>query len=154
MAETLTQKWLRQNVQPYVHPERVFADIDATLTRFPTLRPKTDAYSTLSGKCPTLCSYVAAYDDGRTQLLLCLHNVIPIYYRGASYNIPVAIWIPRDHPAQPPIVYVVPTSDMLVKAGKYVEVSGRCTLEYLQHWQRKSEVCPSRPTEVHSLILV
>ncbi|KAF9053637.1 UEV-domain-containing protein [Hymenopellis radicata] len=126
MAETLTQKWLRQNVQPYVHPERVFADIDATLTRFPTLRPKTDAYT---------------YDDGRTQLLLCLHNVIPISYRGASYNIPVAIWIPRDHPAQPPIVYVVPTSDMLVKAGKSVEVSGRCSLEYMQHWQRKSESC-------------
>lgn len=81
-----------------------------------------------------------AYDDGRTQLLLCLHNVIPISFRGASYNIPVAIWIPRDHPAHPPIVYVVPTSDMLVKAGKFVDVSGRCDLEYMQRWERKSEV--------------
>lgn len=54
MAETLTQKWLRQNLQTYLHADRVFADIDATLSRFPTLRPKTDAYSTLSLCCMPL----------------------------------------------------------------------------------------------------
>ncbi|KAG6854311.1 hypothetical protein C0991_008206 [Blastosporella zonata] len=30
---------------------------------------------------------------------------------------------------------------MLVKAGKYVDVSGRCDIEYTQHWARKSEGC-------------
>ncbi|PBK96814.1 UEV-domain-containing protein, partial [Armillaria gallica] len=126
MEYTLTQKWLRQNIQPYPSKERVYSDTDAALSRYPSLRPKSDVYT---------------YDDGRTQLLLCLHGLVPISYRGASYNIPVAIWLTRDYPAQPPIVYVVPTSDMLVKAGKYIDVSGRCNIEYTQNWSRKSEGC-------------
>ncbi|KII88560.1 hypothetical protein PLICRDRAFT_698920 [Plicaturopsis crispa FD-325 SS-3] len=123
---SLTQKWLRQNVNSYPEKDRVFADIDAALGRYPTLRPKSDVY---------------IYDDGRTQLLLCVHGLLPITYRRASYNIPIAIWITREYPRQPPIAYVVPTNDMLVKAGKYVEVSGRCVVEYIQHWERKSESC-------------
>lgn len=82
----------------------------------------------------------AAYDDGRTQLLLCIHGLLPISYRQSSYHIPVAIWLTRDYPREPPIAYVVPTSDMLVRPGKYMDVSGRCTIEYLQNWARKSEV--------------
>ena len=81
-----------------------------------------------------------AYDDGRTQLLLCLHGLLPIAYRGTSYNIPIALWLSRDYPRQPPITYVVPTSDMLVRSSKFVDVSGRCSLDYLQNWERKSEV--------------
>ncbi|KAK0459689.1 UEV domain-containing protein [Desarmillaria tabescens] len=126
MEYTLTQKWLRQNIQPYSSKERVYSDTDAALSRYPSLRPKSDVYT---------------YDDGRTQLLLCIHGLIPISYRDASYNIPVAIWLTREYPAQPPIVYVVPTSDMLVKAGKYIDVSGRCNIEYMQNWSRKSEGC-------------
>ncbi|KAG6911499.1 hypothetical protein DXG01_014573 [Tephrocybe rancida] len=81
------------------------------------------------------------FDDGRTQLLLCVHGLLPISFRGTSYNIPVAVWLTREYPNQPPIAYVVPTNDMLVKAGKYVDVSGRCNIEYTQHWERKSESC-------------
>ena len=50
------------------------------------------------------------------------------------------MWLTKDYPRQPPIVYVVPTQDMLVRPSKYVDVSGRCNIEYIQHWQRKSEV--------------
>ncbi|TFK42617.1 UEV domain-containing protein [Crucibulum laeve] len=125
-TESLTQKWLRQNVQPYPNHNRVYVDIDAALARFSTLRPKSDVYT---------------FDDGRTQLLLCLHGLLPISFRNASYNIPVAVWVTREYPRQPPIAYVVPTADMLVKAGKYVDVSGRCNVEYIQHWQRKDEGC-------------
>lgn len=85
----------------------------------------------------------AAYDDGRTQLLLCLHGLLPISFRGASYNIPIAVWLPREYPRNPPIAYVVPTSDMLVRAGPDVDVSGRCSGQYLHNWERKSEVCVS-----------
>jgi ESCRT-I complex subunit TSG101 len=81
-----------------------------------------------------------AFDDGRAQLLLCLHGLLPISYRGASYNIPLAVWVVREYPRQPPVVYVVPTSDMLVRPGRYLDVSGRCSHDYLQNWQRKDEV--------------
>jgi hypothetical protein len=50
--ESLTQKWLRQNIQPYLHPDRVFSDVDVTLARFSSLRPKTDVYSSVSAFFP------------------------------------------------------------------------------------------------------
>lgn len=81
-----------------------------------------------------------AYDDGRAELLLCVHGLLPISFRGASYNIPVASWIPHEYPRKAPIVYVVPTSDMLVRASKAVDPSGRCNFPYLQDWEQKSEV--------------
>ncbi|EPQ58155.1 UEV-domain-containing protein [Gloeophyllum trabeum ATCC 11539] len=126
MVSTLTQKWLRQNVHSYPGRDRVYADANAVLSRFPTIRPKTDVYT---------------FDDGRTQLLLCLHGLLPITFRQASYNIPIAIWITHDFPRRPPLVYVVPTSEMLVKAGKYMDVSGKCNITYIQNWERKSEAC-------------
>ncbi|KAG1731916.1 UEV-domain-containing protein [Suillus lakei] len=125
-TESLTQRWLRQNVSSYAQKDRVLLDFDATLARFTTLRPKSDVYT---------------YDDGRTQLLLCLHGVLPISFRGASYNIPIAVWVTKEYPRQPPIVYVVPTQDMLVRPSKHVDVSGRCKVEYIQHWEKKSEAC-------------
>ncbi|OBZ75308.1 hypothetical protein A0H81_04396 [Grifola frondosa] len=126
MNESLTHKWLRQNIQPYPNRDIVFFDVDAVLARHPTIRPKTDVY---------------IYDDGRTQLLLCLHGLLPISFHGTSYNIPVAIWITREYPRKPPIAYVVPTTDMLVRPGEDVDVSGRCLLEYIRNWERKSEGC-------------
>ncbi|KAG6890728.1 hypothetical protein C0995_005101 [Termitomyces sp. Mi166 len=141
-AQSLTQKWLRHNVQPYPNPDRVFTDIYLLLPRYPTLRPKSDIYSfvLLPRLRPSLTPQTA-FDDGRTQLLLCVHGVLPISFRGAPYNIPIAIWLTREYPNQPPIAYVVPTNDMLVKSGKYLDVSGRCNIEYIQNWARKSEGC-------------
>ncbi|KAG6879518.1 hypothetical protein C0992_001851 [Termitomyces sp. T32_za158] len=118
-SQSLTQKWLRHNVQSYPNPDRVYTDIDLVLSRYNSL----------------------PYDDGRTQLLLCVYGLLPISFRGASYNIPVAIWLTREYPNQPPIVYVVPTNDMLIKPGKYLDVSGKCSIEYMQNWERKSEGC-------------
>ncbi|KAH8099475.1 UEV domain-containing protein [Cristinia sonorae] len=126
MAESLTNKWLRQNIHLYTNKDTVFAHVDAALSRFTTIRPKTDIYT---------------YDDGRTQLLLCLHGLLPITYRGTPYHIPIDVWITREYPRIPPIAYVVPTSDMLVRAGKFMEVSGRCQMDYLRNWERKSEGC-------------
>ncbi|KAG2750081.1 UEV-domain-containing protein [Suillus brevipes Sb2] len=125
-TESLTQRWLRQNVSSYAQKDRVLLDFDTALARFTTLRPKSDVYT---------------YDDGRTQLLLCLHGVLPISFRGASYNIPIAVWVTKEYPRQPPIVYVVPTQDMLVRPSKHVDVSGQCKVEYIQHWEKKSEAC-------------
>jgi len=46
-AESLTQQWLRQNVSSYPHKDRLFLDIDTALARFPTIRPKSDVYSSV-----------------------------------------------------------------------------------------------------------
>ncbi|KAI9458482.1 UEV domain-containing protein [Russula earlei] len=128
-SESLTQKWLRQNVATYNEPSRVFTDVDSTLTLYPTLRPKTDVYT---------------YDDGRTQLLLCVHGLLPIDYRQTTYHIPIAIWLTRQYPREPPLAFVIPTFDMLVKPSKYVDVSGLCRIEYVHNWERKYEGCDLR----------
>jgi len=148
MSSPETRKWLLQNVHPYPHRDRVYADIDSLLSIFSTLRPKSDVYSSVIYRLlllpnPTNLFFLAAYDDGRTQLLLCIHGLLPITFNQASYNIPIAVWLTRQYPQHPPIVYVVPTKDMLVKAGKYVDLSGKCNIEYMQSWERKSEVSRS-----------
>jgi ESCRT-I complex subunit TSG101 len=88
----------------------------------------------------SLSNTITAYDDGRTELLLCVHGLLPISFRGASYNIPIAIWLHLDYPKSPPTVYVVPTSDMLVKPSKALDPSGKCAFPYLEVWERKIEV--------------
>ncbi|KAG9103682.1 hypothetical protein FRC06_008933 [Ceratobasidium sp. 370] len=134
MSLNLTQKWLKQVLTPYPNKDHIYTDIDSTLAAHPTLKPKNDVYT---------------FNDGRAQLLICVHGLIPITFRQATYNIPVAIWIPLEYPRLPPLVYVVPTSDMLVKSSKHVDPSGECTFEYLDNWRRKSEIertsSPGRP---------
>lgn len=83
---------------------------------------------------------IIAYDDGRQQLLLCLHGLLPISFRGASYNIPIHVWTPHGYPNEVPIVYVVPNSEMLVRKSTFVDPSGRCFFPYMSAWEKKSEV--------------
>ena len=46
-TESLTQRWLRQNIQPYAQKDTVYSHVDAVLSRFPSVRPKTDIYSSV-----------------------------------------------------------------------------------------------------------
>jgi hypothetical protein len=85
----------------------------------------------------------SAFDDGRTLLLLCLHGTVPILYSSARYNVPVNVWFPLDYPKSPPMVYVVPTSGMMVRKGRGVALDGKVEEEqgsYLAGWRRKPEV--------------
>jgi ESCRT-I complex subunit TSG101 len=95
----------------------------------------------LTDKLPIFIDAIKlAYDDGRAELLICLHGLLPISFRGASYNIPVAVWIPHEYPKSIPLVYVVPTSDMLVRASKSIDPSGKCSFPYMEGWEHKNEV--------------
>ncbi|KAI8371583.1 UEV domain-containing protein [Radiomyces spectabilis] len=113
------QNWLRTALQHYSDPERTFRDVDAVLQMYVSLRPKMDNYT---------------YNDGHTELLLCLYGTVPITYRSVPYNIPVAFWIPMSYPHQPPIPYVKPTANMLVREGNYVDNSGLCYHPYRSSW--------------------
>ncbi|KAH8117469.1 UEV-domain-containing protein [Phellopilus nigrolimitatus] len=126
MSRDLTANWLRQNSSRYRSQDRLYADVLAALDHHPSLRPKSDVYT---------------YDDGRTQLLLCIHGLLPISFRNSSYNIPVALWLTLPYPAEPPLVYVIPTSDMLVKPSPSVDLSGRCNIDYTSDWSRKPDAC-------------
>jgi hypothetical protein len=83
---------------------------------------------------------LVAFDSGLTALLLLLHGTIPITYRGATYHIPIHVWIPLEYPRNPPLAFVVPTKEMGVRKGREVEPGGRVTEEVVNEWWRTWEV--------------
>jgi ESCRT-I complex subunit TSG101 len=56
------------------------------------------------------------------------------------YNIPVDVWIPNTYPLEPPIVYVTPAADMVVRSGQHVTLEGRVYHHYLAHWAEAWDV--------------
>ncbi|WFD04337.1 suppressor protein stp22 of temperature-sensitive alpha-factor receptor and arginine permease [Malassezia obtusa] len=124
MDRAVVQRWLRQVLEPYAARERLYSDVDRTLIEYPTLLPRTDVYT---------------YDDGRAALLLLLDGTLPVEYGGTVYYIPIQVWIPRAYPRDPPIVYVVPTRDMLVRRSRQVDPSGHVVTEYAERWAHKPE---------------
>lgn len=150
----------------------MYADVESVLRLFQNfLVPKAETYSMTCSSCALfLCClllsecatlelnakkalllttlsipwhFFLAHDDGRSQLLLSLIGTVPIVYQSATYNIPVAFWLPTSYPSVAPIVFVTPTALMLVKAGKYVDISGRCYHPYLAYWSNRSDVSAS-----------
>ena len=81
-----------------------------------------------------------AYDNGQVQLLLCLYGTIPISYRGVTYNIPIAVWLPLSFPKHPPIIFVTPTNNMSVRMGKHVDLAGKVYHPMIATWHTRSEV--------------
>lgn len=138
----------------------MYTDVEAVLRLFQNfLVPKAETYSMTSFEwsfwpchgflekkqnANTLSAFIhillVAHDNGRSQLLLSLIGTVPIVYQSATYNIPVAFWLPTSYPSVAPIVFVTPTALMLVKAGKYVDISGRCYHPYLAYWSQRSDV--------------
>ncbi|KNC87378.1 hypothetical protein SARC_00519 [Sphaeroforma arctica JP610] len=107
----------------YKNHRDVSDDVCRTLTEYPSLKPKTELYTT---------------NDGRSRQLLNLSGTLPIDYRGSRYNIPVVVWLLDVHPEIPPVVFVVPTANMLVKAGQHVDNDGLVYHPYLSSWARGS----------------
>lgn len=58
-----------------------------------------------------------------------------MYYQGVKYNIPVALWLPERYPLVPPMMYVVPTPDMVIKPRHpFVDPNGLVGSPYLHNW--------------------
>ncbi|KAF9971100.1 hypothetical protein BGZ73_006004 [Actinomortierella ambigua] len=120
-------EWLQKVLSTigYQQRDRMFADVEAVLRLYQNfLVPNAETYT---------------HDNGRSQLLLSLIGTIPIVYQSATYNIPVAFWLPTSYPSVAPIVFVTPTALMMVKAGKYVDTNGRCYHPYLAYWSTRSD---------------
>ncbi|KAK3841432.1 MAG: UEV domain-containing protein [Linnemannia gamsii] len=119
--------WLQSVLRTigYQNSDRMYADVESVLRLFQNfLVPKAETYT---------------HDDGHSQLLLSLIGTVPIVYQSATYNIPVAFWLPISYPSVAPIVFVTPTALMLVKAGVNVDISGRCFHPYLAYWSNRSD---------------
>lgn len=92
---------------------------------------------------PTLTLKVQNYThtNGRVIPLFVADGTLPMFYQGAKYNIPLAIWLPEKYPRAPPIVYVVPTQDMMIKPRhSFVTPSGVVNSDYVRNWTYRSNL--------------
>jgi hypothetical protein len=83
----------------------------------------------------------SAYENGTSALLLLLSGTLPVTFRGATYGFPVAIWVPYAYPREPPIVFITPSQDMVVRPGQHVSGDGRVYHPYLAQWGQYWDVC-------------
>ncbi|KAF3049325.1 hypothetical protein E8E11_009242 [Didymella keratinophila] len=105
----------------YIDVNRTYHDATEALSYYPSLSVRTDVYT---------------YENGSSNLLLNLSGTLPVTFRGATYGFPVAVWVPYAYPREPPIVYIKPDKDMLVRPGQYVSGDGRVYHPYLAQWAK------------------
>ncbi|KVH89332.1 protein ELC-like [Cynara cardunculus var. scolymus] len=87
---------------------------------YPSLQPKTATFT---------------HNDGRSVNLLQSDGTIPMVFQNVTYNIPVVIWLMETYPRHPPLVFVNPTRDMIIKRQHaFVNPSGLVSIPYLQNW--------------------
>ncbi|ETN16270.1 hypothetical protein PPTG_06448 [Phytophthora nicotianae INRA-310] len=109
------------SLQCYPQSSRVRGDVYNLLGQIPSLQPN----------CGTF-----AHNDGTTSTLLNLEGTIPIFYRGNQYNIPVEFWVVEAYPMSPPVCFVRPTADMMVKPGHpHVTSDGYVKIPYTSDWR-------------------
>ncbi|KAJ1954213.1 suppressor protein stp22 of temperature-sensitive alpha-factor receptor and arginine permease, partial [Dispira parvispora] len=119
MDQGALKPWLLLVTKGHFEPQRVTQHILDVLTKYPTLRPKYDYYTYPSGeRAPTLCTF----------------GTLPVKFQGTVYQFPVSLWYPVQYPEKPPIVQVVPTSNMVVSPGKCVDATGIVQHPYLRQW--------------------
>ena len=53
--------------------------------------------------------FLAADNQGVSRELMKVGGLLPITFRGATYNIPVSVWVPAEYPTRPATPYVTPT---------------------------------------------
>jgi ESCRT-I complex subunit TSG101 len=73
-------------------------------------------------------------------LLVHMVGVLPVSFRGQTYRFPIALWIPHAYPYEAPMIYVMPTNDMIVRPGQHVSGDGKVYHPYLALWREAWDV--------------
>ncbi|CAI2350069.1 unnamed protein product [Caenorhabditis sp. 36 PRJEB53466] len=118
MSAHQVQQCLQRASAKYVDSAK--KDIMGALTQFKDLSPGTDSFM---------------FPDGRRRTAFRLKGTIPVYYKGACYNIPVTVFLWDTHPYYAPICYVNPTNTMIIKESEHVNKEGKVFLPYLNEWR-------------------
>ncbi|KAK6025097.1 Ras family protein [Ostertagia ostertagi] len=96
------------------------SDILGALAEFKDLLPDNESYT---------------FPDGKRRTAFRLHGTIPVFYKGARYNIPISVYLWDTHPYYAPICYVCPTPTMVIRESEHVTKQGRVFLPYLNEWR-------------------
>lgn len=75
------------------------------------------------------------HNDGTSANVLKAQGTIPMVYRKVTYNIPITIWLLESYCRKPPLVYVTPARNMVIKRHHpFVDASGLVSSPYLMNW--------------------
>lgn len=74
------------------------------------------------------------FSDSSQRDLVKLIGNIPVKYEGRTYNFPIQLWLIDSFPFTPPICFLRPTSNMVIREGKHVDAKGRIHLPGLHNW--------------------
>ncbi|KAK9741218.1 hypothetical protein RND81_03G089700 [Saponaria officinalis] len=91
----------------------------------------------LSETFPSLLIKTATFTHnyGGTSTLLQAGGTIPMLYQNVTYNLPIIIWLLEFYPRNPPLVFLNPTRDMIIKRPHpFVTPSASVNVPYLQNW--------------------
>jgi len=110
---------LRQVPYQYQNRDKLRNDVANLLRSCHTLQPMSGTFS----------------GNGRQVTLFYLYGVLPISYRGATYNIPVTVYFDPPYPRSAPRCFVTPTGKMAVtKNHPNVDQGGMVVFPYLSSW--------------------
>lgn len=91
--------------------------------------------SSEEGKNLTLAHGTYVDTNGTEVKCLSLNGLVPVKYLGANYQFPVDMYLFHNYPVNPPVVYVRPTSNMLIVSGNFVDNNGLVrNLDHLKGW--------------------
>ncbi|KIW14828.1 hypothetical protein PV08_07613 [Exophiala spinifera] len=120
-----TLSWLYDVLKrEYRDPNRTYSDLAYVLSRNNGFAPRTDVYT---------------FENGVSALLIHFKGTIPVNFRGNVYRFPISLWVPHTYPYEPPMCYVTPTDDMIIRPGQYVGGDGKIYHPYLAHWREAWE---------------
>ena len=83
--------------------------------------------SALQQNLPSLTPNIGTliHNDGLETTQVVLSGTVPIIYKNVTYNIPVDVFILAEYPVKQPLVYVRPTSNMMIKPShSFVDNNG------------------------------
>ncbi|KAJ3123599.1 hypothetical protein HK098_001809 [Nowakowskiella sp. JEL0407] len=119
-----TTNWWHQILIAYSSPDRVQSDCLNVLSLFPGLSTR---------------STQSSPESAQASSMLTISGTIPISFHTSTYNIPIEVIIPNQYPNEPPLTFVRPTRDMIIKQSKFVDVTGKIFHPYLYYWRSKPE---------------
>lgn len=107
----------------YEGRDRIRADLHSVFRFVYTLQPKTETFS----------------GAGRSATLFFLTGVLPVTFKGASYNIPVTIYFDPPYPKSAPRCFVTPTDNMAITANHpSVDQGGMYYSPMLSAWNERA----------------
>ncbi|XP_041132506.1 ubiquitin-conjugating enzyme E2 variant 3 [Polyodon spathula] len=115
----LSEEHTKKTLARYKFRDLTIDELQKVHRMNPSLKPSVDTYT---------------FTDSTQKDLLKLTGTVQVKYQGRSYNMPIQLWLLDSHPFTPPMCFLMPTPNMVVRVGRHVDARGRIYLPYLQNW--------------------